>query len=87
MDQVSIDHHWYQSCHHHGPVSFMLELETYSPNAALRPFATGRGVPKADPMILICRHQWEALDDAEKQRYPYERELFEWLDRAMVDLR
>ena len=35
----------------------------------------------------MCRQQWEGLDDAEKQKYPYERELYEWLEKLMSDLR
>ena len=34
-----------------------------------------------------CRAQWEALDDRERERYPYEMELWEWLEKLMADLR
>lgn len=34
-----------------------------------------------------CRQQWEALDDRERERYPYEMELWEWLEKMMADLR
>ena len=37
--------------------------------------------------LLGCRAQWEALDDRERERYPYEMELWEWLEKLMADLR
>lgn len=33
-----------------------------------------------------CRSQWEALDDREKDRYSYERDLMRKMDRFMMDL-
>ena len=36
---------------------------------------------------LLSRLQWEALDDKEKQKYPFEQELWEWLEKMMSDLR
>lgn len=36
---------------------------------------------------LLHRTQWEALEDKEKEKYPYEQELWEWLEKMMGDLR
>ncbi len=46
------------------------------------------GIVKAGILSHVCcRQQWEALDDRERERYPYEMELWEWLEKMMADLR
>ena len=34
-----------------------------------------------------CKADWDVMDDREKDRLSYERELKKWLDKLMIDLK